>query len=506
MATKEQLLPFVGKTIWATCEGLKCVEDIDDIRNYLLKKYGADNVTEFDTTFKVKDRVIPKPWVPRDRVAVFGLTGDVYYLTIQESSAVGKFNPRRSFYPISKLEVIDDKTLLVVVNASLGQFIRYTVQPEQGLITMKLPNGMTLDIAINENLIPLDKFAPPQIQIDESDQFGIPILNMRLVDQTGGTVLKTFTPFPDGALISITLTQSEVTVTREFRCSASSTEGGTAIVRGYLNHPKYVTATTKGVRKGTSKAVLESIATECGFAFNSPQTADEMLWQPVNQRLINFARHILEGAYISDESMITGRITVDGEMRVRNLAVPQPSKGLFGYTAGAIPIYGFQPEPSSQANLHGGYKQVIVRNLADGTLERLEDMPLTVTEMSLNRNPKVAGLNTNGSVKHLPKVHPMNEHPNMARAMYNNNRADTLFSMKSKILINNVMTNLCGLDYVTVANESKVDGTAGNNLVAVYNGDWVVSSKAIFVENGQYFEMFKLMRMGLNVDMHSNTV
>lgn len=371
---------------------------------------------------------------------------------------------------------------------------------------MKLANGMTLDILINGELIPLEHFASPQIQMDESDQFGIPIMAVRLIDNTGGNIIKQFSPLPDASLITVTISSGDATTTREFRCAGSISEGPQMIIRGYLNHPKYVTTTSKRIIRGTSSEALKQIADECAFAFNSPQTADSMIWQPVNQRLINFARHIIEGAYVSDESMMTGRITLDGEMRVRNLAVAQPTKGLFGYSEGTVPVFGFQPEPQSQVNLHGGYKQVMVKPSTDGSDTTLKDMPLVVEEVSLNRNPKLAKLNPNGSVKHLVKSHTLNEHANYARAVYNNQRANFLFSMRSKLLLNNIITNMSAMDTITLAMSNKVDPTPNKDMNTVYDGDWVMSSKSIFVEDGQYYERFTLMRMGLGVEMHSKTI
>lgn len=371
---------------------------------------------------------------------------------------------------------------------------------------MELANGMTLEIAINDVLLPLNQFAAPQIQMDESDEFGIPILSMQLVDNTGGVVLKRFAPIPDGALISVSISQGDSSVTREFRASASRVEGPFMLIRAYLNHPNYIIETAKSIITATSHDALKQIAEKCGFLFSGPMTADSMRWQPSNQRMINFARFILAGSYCSDDSMMVGRITLDGIMKVRNLAIRQESRGLFAYTDGGIPIYGFNPQPSSAANMHGGYKQVLLAPNMFGSTEKLDQMEIEVTEVSLNRNPKVADLNPNGSVKYLTIAHPRNVHPKYARACYNNKRAEQLFSMKSALLVNNVFTNIGGLDEVTLSLRNSVDGTGDGTLAQAFDGGWVTSSKSIYVDNGQYFERFNLMRMGLGIDMHSNTI
>lgn len=371
---------------------------------------------------------------------------------------------------------------------------------------MKLANDMELEIALNGGQLPLNQFATPQIQMDESDEFGIPILSLQLVDNTGGSVVKSITPIPDGALIGITISHGGASTTREFRVSASQNEGPYLLIRGYLNHPTYILETAKSIITATSSVALKQLADRCGLAFEGPITADSMRWQPSNQRMVNFARFILAGSYCADDSMMVGRITLDGSMKIRNLAAKQEPKALFSYSDGGIPIYGFKPSPMSLSNIHGGYKQVVAAPDMFGKTESLDSMELEVNEVSLNRNPKVADLNPNGSFKYLTIAHPRNVHPKYSRACYNNKRVGQLYSMRSALLINNAITNLSALDDITLSLHNNADGTDGGALAQAYDGTWVTSSKSIYVDNGQYFERFNLMRMGLGINMHANTI
>lgn len=371
---------------------------------------------------------------------------------------------------------------------------------------MKLANGMDFELSINEHDVPLSQFASPMMQIDESDEFGIPILMMALVDNTGGGIIKQYTPIPDGALVSVTIGTGNAVTTREFRASGCKGDGATLYIRGYLNHPKYVVESSDEVMYETSKDALERIANVCGFDFSCPITADRNRWACTNQRYVNLARYVLDRAYISDDSMMAGIIRLDGQMRIRNLAVAQPSVGLFGYAPGAVPIYGFKPEPMSTQNMHGGYKQVVVQSDMFGKNNSLDSMDLTVTERSLNRNPKLADMSGAGAVKYLPPTHPRNSHQNFARAQYNNKRFLDLFSMRGTMLLANMFSTVDGLDTITLSAANSADGTGEGQLAVSFDGDWVVRSKSIYVDNGQYFERFNLMRMGLDVDMHSNTV
>lgn len=369
-----------------------------------------------------------------------------------------------------------------------------------------LSNGMELEILINEINLPLDQFASPEIQIDGSDEFGIPILSGLLVDNVGGDIIRQFTPIADGSLITISLTNAQTNITREFRASGCQTEGAMMVLRGYLNHPAYVITYTKQTYSGTSQEVLENIANQCGFKFTGVPTADRMAWAGANQRLINFARYVVAASYVSDTSMMTGRITLDGEMRIRNLDIAQPSKGLFGYGEGTNPIYGFQPCPSSLQNFHGGYKQQQTTSNIDGTSENINGIDIQPTEGSFNRNPKLAEMANVGTLSKLPIHHPSNVHANYSRALYNNKRINTLFTMIGNMCINNAFTNLDALDTITLSNYNPVDGTSTGDLATRYDGDWIISSKSTYVTTGQYYERFHLMRMGLSLDMHALTV
>lgn len=371
---------------------------------------------------------------------------------------------------------------------------------------MNLTNGIDLSIFINDQELPLDYFACPSIQIDGSDEMGIPIMIMQLIDNTGGGLLKKINPLPDGALIAVKIDSGDQSVTREFRVTASNVDGPSMLIRAYLNHPHYVVTTERAIYHSTAKDALARICKTCGLVLDCPVTSDLMRWQPVNQRLINFARYILNGAYISDESMIAGRVRLDGIMKIRDLTNLGTSIGLFGFAPGAVPAYGFMPTSGANENLHGGYKQEFAMPDMFGVYDTINSMDMTLTETSLNRNPKIADLANFGAVKYGEFGHKQNYHAKYHRAIYNNNRMEKLFTMRSMLALNNAITNIDGMDVITLDNKTTTDGTVNGETATSYDGDWIVSSKSIYVENNQYFERFSLMRSGLNIDMHSKTI
>lgn len=126
--SKKSLKDFNGKSIKATAFNIKCVEDIDDIRTHLENKYGADNIQENEQMFIVKGKPYLKPWLPRERTGIFKVVGDQYCIEANSCSAVGRMNPRRSFYPLTALNIKDKNTLIAVIDANQNHFIEYSFQ------------------------------------------------------------------------------------------------------------------------------------------------------------------------------------------------------------------------------------------------------------------------------------------------------------------------------------------------------------------------------------------
>ncbi|WP_335951321.1 hypothetical protein [Acinetobacter beijerinckii] len=125
--TEQQLQPFADAKIKATAINIKCVEDIDDIRQHLTEKYGHESVQEKNEAFIVNGKVYLKPWLPLERTGVFKIRGDQYYIQAETSSAEGRMTPRRSFYPITALSLKDATTLVATIDAAQDFKIEYTL-------------------------------------------------------------------------------------------------------------------------------------------------------------------------------------------------------------------------------------------------------------------------------------------------------------------------------------------------------------------------------------------
>lgn len=123
--TNDQINRFNNSRVKATVINLKCVEDIDDIRIHLQTKYGE--VTEDDQCFFANGKRYMKPWLPKERIGVFRVRENQYYIEAESSSAKGRLTPRRSFFSLDKVQYKDENTLVVTIDSVNDGVIEYTL-------------------------------------------------------------------------------------------------------------------------------------------------------------------------------------------------------------------------------------------------------------------------------------------------------------------------------------------------------------------------------------------
>lgn len=117
MKTVEQLLnEFNGKRVHAIAKNMMCVEDIDKMREILIKKHGRID-HETPRGFKIGDKVYPKPRVIRERIGTLIDAGDQYYIL----NEMGE----RSYAPVNMLIVENDTTLAFIFDQQKDYRIEY---------------------------------------------------------------------------------------------------------------------------------------------------------------------------------------------------------------------------------------------------------------------------------------------------------------------------------------------------------------------------------------------
>lgn len=116
---------FDGKKVKAIAIGGFCAEDNELLKKTLARKY-SKTPEEEEKGFKVAGKFIQKPWLQRERIGIFRLYGNNYFIENISGSIPDAKLPRRSFYPTTHLKIVDDKTLELTV--SKNQKIIYTIE------------------------------------------------------------------------------------------------------------------------------------------------------------------------------------------------------------------------------------------------------------------------------------------------------------------------------------------------------------------------------------------
>ena len=117
---------FANKRVKATVINGYCVEDLDLLKTRLEEKYSEVAIDQ-GSYFLIAGQKITKPWLQRERIGIFRLQGQTYCIENLQGSVEGVSLPKRSFYPITNLQVIDDKTLLLTLDKEKDYKIEYRV-------------------------------------------------------------------------------------------------------------------------------------------------------------------------------------------------------------------------------------------------------------------------------------------------------------------------------------------------------------------------------------------
>ncbi len=117
---------FANKRVKATAINGYCVEDIELLKTRLEEKYSEPAVDQ-GSYFLIAGNKFAKPWLQRERIGIFRLHGQFYCIENLQGSVEGVKLPKRSFFPITNLKVIDDKTMVLYLDESKDWKIEYKV-------------------------------------------------------------------------------------------------------------------------------------------------------------------------------------------------------------------------------------------------------------------------------------------------------------------------------------------------------------------------------------------
>jgi hypothetical protein len=353
-------------------------------------------------------------------------------------------------------------------------------------------NNLELDIFINGENIPLSAIGSPFIQIDTCRDFGIPICHLEITDQTG-LIRKSIA---DGVLFTIVAGTSTGTQTEyEFRVTKPVISDNVIGLRGYLNHPAYLTEIVKKPIRGNSSDVFTQCCDKVGLFPVIENTVDTMTWAPNNTNWLNYVRNVCRHSYQEDSSIMYGAIALDGSMIVRNLNKEITPIATFGATPDASSILELAPVAYSVSNIFGGYKETAVQHaLKKENSKKLESMGINA--INVNQHPRMRNIIGKGLDRHYKTIHQNNVHPFFNQAEYNNSRGLKMFT-RFVDLSYNYKTTINPLDTVLLKSGQSSSVSQLIRDDTNLDGVWTVLTKGIVIKDWKYYERMRLMSVNV---------
>lgn len=273
-------------------------------------------------------------------------------------------------------------------------------------------------------------------------------------------------------------------------------------VSGYFDAPKwFLEAWTRPI-EGTSSAALSQLATACGLRAECDPSNDDMLWLPGNERGCSFARSISERGYLDEQSCMVTGMTLDGKFLYKNLAtLPNTGKT---FTTGNVPgtanvIDNRFLVSSGFGNIMGGYKHLVRTQMLGKASEKIDQLAMKRKTQQLQLNKGLRNMIDRGRID-FGLVNSGNVHDHWDKARYQNMRTAMLYSMGVEVLID--QRTPIDFDLFTPFFYEVYDPPANGSakLAEQFRSLYYVTAKAIYVEQGNYYEKFQGFTTGTNKD------
>lgn len=372
---------------------------------------------------------------------------------------------------------------------------------------LNINNRVFIDIVINGVSLPFDKISFHELLMHESEMFLYPCATLVIGDAVDYFKEK---PIPDGALVTIKTGRFlEQSFNKTFswrvfnvrpRADGAST---TYVVNMVLNSPKFVNENSKASYNGRVSEVLEEICYNTALTPNIDQTSDSQVWYPAGKIRSTFVKDITQYAYLNPQSCFVSGVTMEGELRLKNLSnlnFEGANVLLVRGTAGDSTAYSVLDrkeliESGFQNSIAGYRKETVVQSDSGVSTER--EVTVAAKSNTINMNATLSE-RLEGSRMEISPVDSGNTHPNYYVAKHQNQRSRATYGMGLFIMSDQELP----LNLFDVC--KYIDFDSANSKVSLnpsVSGSFFVSAKTIKVTPGFYFEKLKLLRQGLNADM-----
>jgi hypothetical protein len=335
------------------------------------------------------------------------------------------------------------------------------------------------------------------LHISSSTRTAVPMLHFRLIDTVEYFSNSKF--LADGTRITLVMNSADSpkSNTVVFRLNSYKkpliAAGSGYEFDAYLDVPVFWHASQTNSITSTSSGALQELATICGLSMVTQNTVDTQTWIPRNIPYFEWARQIAERGYRSERSCMQLALTPNKELRYRDLSDTPALSGGFVFPnpkSGYFSVTDFQPKSNSGTMNHQtAYqeKRVVQSAVATNPQEDLSSIGVTKVKAQdkLFLNSSVKNSVKQSRVRFSP-IDAGNVHPNYERALYQNRRLSNLFTNVIEIVTPEA-TSLDALDYVSLSLDFDLPASP-----ALYNGNYWVSAKAIYIQGNNYYEKFEL--------------
>jgi hypothetical protein len=269
---------------------------------------------------------------------------------------------------------------------------------------------------------------------------------------------------------------------------------------GPLASFKYWRGIPKTILRGTSAQALTQIANDCGLTPDVVNTNDYMPWLLTRKPYSGLATHIADHGYVDDESVMAMALNTDGVLRYRNFATlaKQKPSVVFSFgtpTSGAFQIMGNYYMTTKSGLLNNIYKYGTqgVRENLDGSVSVLNKTKVTLLSNNLDINTDLYNEVGNVRNEHYP-IDGGNTHVDYTTAEHQNRQGLAAFSTSVYVMTTSVVP-------LTLFDVAKLEiGDTGDGTAQIYNGNYIVAAKTRYVSGTQYYEKYKLITQGPQVD------
>ena len=365
-------------------------------------------------------------------------------------------------------------------------------------MSYKVNENITVSILIEDVELVLEAGnALHTLHIVSGSQLTLPVLCVSFSDTLRVVPKMNLT---DGSKITVTIsgTKTEIRYFRVHRWSRSPVGDGFSYnVEAYWDAPKYWAGTAIASMRGSSKVVIEQIASMSSIEVwsKNTETADTMLWMPCNKSYGLFCREIARHGYATEKSHMVLGVDSSGKLRYVDVNANENPKFSVGYTSSNdvgtfLIISDFQPSNSSGLNNQiAGYRhERYVQNAAGASVSLESALQLDSDSKYPMVNSKVRDIQERGTVSFSP-INFGNVHEKYERARYQNARYNLLNSVKGEFLFA-FQTGIEMADNFFYVSPSELENKD-------YDGEFTATTKVIFIAGSDYQEKVVAVKNGL---------